>query len=50
MIVQKGDIPIAPHLLFPQIMDDSIAAERERAMEMILEIMRRCDEIHVFVH
>ena len=49
-IVQEGDIPIAPHLLFPQFMDDSIASERERAMEMNLEIMRHCDEVHVFGH
>jgi len=31
-------------------MDDSIASERERAMEMNLEIMRYCDEVHVFGH
>jgi hypothetical protein len=31
-------------------MDDSIASERERAMEMNLEIMRHCDEVHVFGH
>jgi hypothetical protein len=31
-------------------MDDSKAAERERAMEMNLEIMRHCDEVHVFGH
>ena len=49
-IVQEGDIPIAPHLLFPQFMDDSIASERERAMEINLEIMRHCDEVHVFGH
>ena len=49
-IVQEGDIPIAPHLLFPQFMDDSKASERERAMEMNLEIMRYCDAVHVFGH
>ena len=49
-IVAEGNIPIAPHLLFPQFMDDNIDAERERAMEMNLEIMRHCDEVHVFGH
>ena len=49
-IVQEGDIPIAPHLLFPQFMNDSKAAERERTMEMNLEIMRHCDAVHVFGH
>ena len=33
-----------------RFMDDSIASERERAMEMNLEIMRHCDEVHVFGH
>jgi dienelactone hydrolase len=47
-IVAEGDIPIAPHLLFPQFMDDNIDAERERAMEMNLEIMRHSDEVRVF--
>jgi dienelactone hydrolase len=47
-IVAEGNIPIAPHLLFPQFMDDNIDAERERAMKMNLEIMRRCDKVRVF--
>ena len=46
--VAEGNIPIAPHLLFPQFMDDDIDAERERAMEMNLEIMRHSDEVRVF--
>ena len=50
IIVQEGDIPIAPHLFFPQFMSDSKAAERKRAMEMNLEIMRHCDEVHFFGH
>ena len=47
-IVAEGNIPIAPHLLFPQFMDDNIDAERERAMEMNLEIMCHSDEVRVF--
>jgi len=47
-IVAEGNIPIAPHLLFTQFMDDNIDAERERAMEMNLEIMRHSDEVRVF--
>lgn len=50
IIVQEGDIPIAPHLFFPQFMSDSKAAERKRAMEMNLEIMCHCDEVHFFGH
>lgn len=31
-------------------MSDSKAAERKRAMEMNLEIMCHCDEVHFFGH
>lgn len=50
IIVQEGDIPIASHLFLPQFMSDSKAVERKRAMEMNLEIMRHCDEVHFFGH
>ena len=32
--VEAGYIPIAPHLLFPQFMDDSVRAERDLAMRI----------------
>ncbi|HZJ91331.1 MAG TPA: DUF4406 domain-containing protein [Oscillospiraceae bacterium] len=44
----KGFIPIAPHLLFPQFMDDNITEERERAIQMNLGILKRCYELWVF--
>lgn len=37
-----GYTPIAPHLLFPQFMDDSIPSERKDAMDMAKNILRRC--------
>lgn len=44
--VDRNTIPIAPHLLFPQFMDD--AAERETAMSMNKTLLGRCDELWVF--
>lgn len=32
--LEQGQIPLAPHLLFPQFMDDDDAAERELAIFM----------------
>ena len=32
--VEQGYLPITPHLLFPQFMDDSVEAERNLAMRM----------------
>lgn len=44
--VEKGVTPYAPHLLFPQFMEDRM--ERERALQMGLEMLRRCDEVWCF--
>lgn len=46
--VAMGAIPFAPHLLYPQILDDSIKAERILGISFGLEILKRCDEIWVF--
>lgn len=46
--VTMGCIPIAPHLLFPQFMNDRIAEERELAIIMALVLLRKCSEVWVF--
>lgn len=47
-VISKGFIPIATHLIFPQFMDDCDEKDREKAMEMCLEILSRCDELWCF--
>ena len=47
-IVELGYIPIAPHVYFPQFMDDSKPEERRRALEMNKKLMEFCDELWVF--
>lgn len=44
--VDRGYIPIAPHLLLPQYMEEE--TERELAMFMDLVILDRCREFWVF--
>ena len=46
--VEQGVIPLAPHLLFPQFMDDSDPEERELAMFMDLVLLSKCAELWVF--
>lgn len=46
--VESGYIPIAPHLFFPQFMDDSDPAERDTAMFMDFVLMGKCHEVWVF--
>lgn len=44
--VDHGAIPIAPHLLLPQYMEEE--TERDLAIRSDLEILKRCDELWVF--
>lgn len=43
--VDKGVIPLAPHLLFPQFLDDSDPRQREMGLTMGLELLGKCDEL-----
>lgn len=40
-------IPIAPHVAWSGVFDDTIPAKRETALKLGLELLRRCDEIWV---
>lgn len=46
--VESGFIPIAPHLLFPQFMNDSDPQERNIAMFMDIVLLTKCSELWVF--
>ena len=46
--VDAGYIPIAPHLLFPQFMNDTDPHERDLAMFMDTVILTKCAELWVF--
>lgn len=46
--VRNACIPIAPHLLFPQFVDDSIPVERAIGMFMGMVLLGKCDQIWVF--
>jgi len=46
--VDMGYIPIAPHLLFPQFLNDKDAKERELGLFFGNALMSKCAEIWVF--
>ncbi len=46
--VTMKSIPIAPHLLFPQFMDDSDTSQRDLALFMGTVLMSKCLEMWVF--
>jgi hypothetical protein len=46
--VEKGYLPITPHLLYPQFLDDSRQSERNLGMFFGIVLMSKCSEIWVF--
>ena len=46
--VDAGYVPIAPHLFFPQFMDDADEHERNLALFMDIVLLTKCAELWVF--
>jgi hypothetical protein len=47
-VVSEGRIPLAPHLLYPQFMDDSDRESRELGLSFALILLSKCEEVWVF--
>ena len=47
-VIDRGYMPVASHLLYPQILHDDDPAERELGMLFGLALLRDCDEVWVF--
>ncbi|MEY8762497.1 MULTISPECIES: DUF7768 domain-containing protein [Clostridium] len=46
--VKEGVLPLAPHTIFTQLLDDDIEEERKKGMNLGLELLKHCDELWVF--
>ncbi|WP_317317129.1 DUF4406 domain-containing protein [Amedibacillus dolichus] len=46
--MDQGTIPVTPHLLYPQFMDDTNKDEREKAMHFNYVLLGKCKEVWVF--
>ena len=46
--VERGCIPITPHIYLTQFMDDTNPAEREAALKLGRELVLMCDELWAF--
>lgn len=46
--VSNGCLPLAPHLLYPQFMDDDDKEQREQGIRFALILLAKCDELWVF--
>ena len=47
-VYEAGCIPLAPHLLFPQFLNETNEAERAAGIAMGLELLLDCDEVWVY--
>lgn len=47
VLINSGYIPIAPHLYFPQFLDDSDQYERIKGIKMGVELMKECDRMWI---
>jgi hypothetical protein len=45
--VDQGYAPIAVHMLYPQILDDLVPAERKVGIDMGLRVLASCDEVWI---
>jgi hypothetical protein len=45
---QMGVIPLAPHTIFTQYLDDTVPNQREQGLKMGLELLLKCDELWFF--
>lgn len=43
--IRQGCTPIAVHLLYPQLLDDSVPKEREVGLKMGHRVLEACDEL-----
>ncbi|MDD3963140.1 MAG: hypothetical protein PHU76_01630 [Synergistaceae bacterium] len=47
-VMEQGHAFFAPHLLYPQVLDDGNLMERHRGIDMGLAMLSRCDELWAF--
>jgi hypothetical protein len=43
--IERGCVPIAPHLMYPQILDDTIPQERELGLALGRRLLEGSDEL-----
>lgn len=47
-LARCGLNPVAPHLLYPQYLHDDVEDERKLGLALARDLLKRCNEIHVF--
>ena len=45
---ERGIAPFAPHLVYPQLLNDKDPYERKKGMDFGLAFLEKCDEVWVY--
>ena len=45
---QQEVVPLAPHVIFSQFLDDDIPEERDAGLYLGMQVLKRCEELWVF--
>lgn len=45
LAMEEGNIPVAAHLLYPQMLDDTVPEQRELGIQMGLKLLEACSEL-----
>lgn len=46
-VIDDGNIPVAPHLYFPQFLNDDDSSERQLGLELSIHLLKTCDELWI---
>lgn len=49
MAVESGCAPFAPHLLYPQFLDENDPRQRDLGISLGLRFLEACDEVWVYI-
>lgn len=47
--IERGEVPFASHLLYPQVLDEHRPEQRKQGIELGYEVMRRADEVAFYL-
>ena len=48
LVVSRGYMPVAAHLMYPQVLDDGDPAQRELGLLFGMALLKVCDEVWAF--
>lgn len=48
LTLDNGHLPVAPHMMYTQILDEEVEEERNMGLQLGIELLNKCHEMFVF--